>query len=130
MTFIKGYSCQWYIIVVCIFIPQKTERRDSGVETDDEPMDLDDGSEKKRLPTFSDYFIVYPTQAGRIVRLEDRHSSRGFRLFLLIFENPFFFLPLCDACGILVPRPWIEPVPSAMRARSPNHWTTREVPHS
>lgn len=66
MTFIKGYSCQWYIIVVCIFIPQKKERRDSGVETDDEPMDLDDGSEKKRLPTFSDYFIIYPTQAGKI----------------------------------------------------------------
>ena len=104
MTFIKGYSCQWYIIVVCIFISQKTERRDSGVETDDEPMDLDDGSEKKRLPTFSDYFIVYPTQAGRIVRLEDTHSSRGFRLFLLIFDFFFFFfLPLCEACGILVP---------------------------
>ena len=105
MTFIKGYSRQRYIIIVCIFIPQKTERRDSGVETDDEPMDLDDGSEKKRLPTFSDYFIIYPTQAGKIVRLEDTYSSRGFRLFLLIFENSFlfFFLPLCEACGILVP---------------------------
>ena len=106
MTFITGYSRQRYIIIVCIFIPQKTERRDSGVETDDEPMDLDHGSEKKRLPTFSDYFSIYPTQAGKIVRLKDTYSSRGFRLFLLIFENSFlffFFLPLCEACGILVP---------------------------
>lgn len=67
----KDYWCQWCIIIVCIFIPQKIERRDSGVETDDEPMDSDDGSEKKRLPTFSDYFIIYPTQAGKTVRLDD-----------------------------------------------------------
>ena len=32
-------------------------------------------------------------------------------------------------CGmILVPRPGIEPVPSAMEAWSLNHWTAREVP--
>ena len=32
------------------------------------------------------------------------------------------------ACRILVPRPGIEPVPHAVEARSPNHWTAREVP--
>ena len=32
------------------------------------------------------------------------------------------------ACGILVPQPGIEPGPTAVEARSPNHWTTREVP--
>ena len=32
----------------------------------------------------------------------------------------------CAACGILVPRPGIEPAPSAVKARSPDHWTTRE----
>ena len=32
------------------------------------------------------------------------------------------------ACGILVPRPGIEPGPSAVRAWSPNHWTAREFP--
>ena len=37
----------------------------------------------------------------------------------------FFWLRLA-ACGILVPRPGIEPVPSTVRAQSPNHWTTRE----
>ena len=33
-------------------------------------------------------------------------------------------------CGILVPRPGIELMPSAMEAWSLNHWTTREVPRS
>ena len=32
------------------------------------------------------------------------------------------------ACGILVPQPETEPGPSAVRAQSPNHWTTRELP--
>ena len=31
------------------------------------------------------------------------------------------------ACGILVPRPGIEPVPPAVEAQSLNHWTTREI---
>ena len=30
--------------------------------------------------------------------------------------------------GILVYRPGIEPVPLAVKARSPNHWTAREFP--
>ena len=29
---------------------------------------------------------------------------------------------------MLVPWPGVEPVPSAMKAQSPNHWTTREFP--
>ena len=32
------------------------------------------------------------------------------------------------AYGILVPRPGIESVPSAVKTQSPNHWTTREFP--
>ena len=32
------------------------------------------------------------------------------------------------ACGILVPRPGIEPTPPALEAQSLNHWTAREVP--
>ena len=32
------------------------------------------------------------------------------------------------ACGILVPQPGTEPRPSAVRTRSPNHWTAREFP--
>ena len=40
----------------------------------------------------------------------------------------FFFGLCCAACGILIPRPGIKPVPPAVKARSPNHWTTREFP--
>ena len=34
----------------------------------------------------------------------------------------------CDASGIFVPRPGIEPTPSSEVARNLNHWTAREVP--
>ena len=39
-----------------------------------------------------------------------------------------FFWPHRVACGILVPQPGIELRPLAVRARSPNHWTTRDFP--
>ena len=32
------------------------------------------------------------------------------------------------ACRTLVPQPGIEPAPSAVKAQSPNHWTTKEFP--
>ena len=38
-----------------------------------------------------------------------------------------FFWPHHTACGTLVPRPGIEPVPPAAEAQSLNHWTAREV---
>ena len=50
-----------------------------------------------------------------------------FRPMILFFS--FLFWPRCKACGILVPQPGIEPVPPAMEAPRPNHWTAREVPH-
>ena len=41
---------------------------------------------------------------------------------------PFLsFLPHHAACGILVPQPWIKPMPPAVEAWSPKHWTAREV---
>ena len=40
----------------------------------------------------------------------------------------FVFWLRCTACGLLVPRPGIEPGPLAVRAQSPNHWTAREFP--
>ena len=43
--------------------------------------------------------------------------------FVLFFRC---FWPCLVACGILVPRPGIEPGPSAVKALSPNHRTTRE----
>ena len=50
----------------------------------------------------------------------------------IIFFNArfllFFFWSCHVACEILVPQPGIKPVPPAVKARSPNHWTTREFP--
>ena len=39
-----------------------------------------------------------------------------------------FFFGCTTACGSSVPQPRIEPVPPALEAWSPNHWTSREVP--
>ena len=38
----------------------------------------------------------------------------------------FLFWPWCVAYRISVPQPGIKPVPPAVKALSPNHWTTRE----
>ena len=54
----------------------------------------------------------------------------GFICLLLdIFFSPFFFLfwLLCEACGIFVPWPGIEPRTMAVKVPSPNHWTAREL---
>ena len=40
----------------------------------------------------------------------------------------FFFLLHCAVCGLLVPQPGIKPMPPAVEAQFPNHWTSREVP--
>ena len=45
---------------------------------------------------------------------------------LLSFFFFFFFLPHYMTCGILVPRLGTESKPSAVKAWSPNQWTTRE----
>ena len=44
--------------------------------------------------------------------------------FLCVFS---FWLH-CAACGILVPRPRIEPGPLAVRVWGPNHWIARKFP--
>ena len=51
------------------------------------------------------------------------------------YQDIFFFwiVLLCFGpnalqCGVLVPRPGIEPVPHALGVWSLNHWTAREVP--
>ena len=47
---------------------------------------------------------------------------------IYLFKHFFFFWLCRAACRILVPRPGIEPGPSAVRPWSPNHRTTREFP--
>ena len=43
-------------------------------------------------------------------------------------QQAFLFWQLCSARGILILQPGIEPRPSAVKARNPNHWTAREFP--
>ncbi|XP_036614403.1 caspase-14-like isoform X2 [Trichosurus vulpecula] len=59
-----------------IFVIQacRGDRKDGGVvQADDEAMELD-YSEKKRLPTFSDYYIIYSTQEDYVAL---RHPKNG-----------------------------------------------------
>ena len=58
-----------------------------------------------------------------------------FCIYSLLWLNLFFYFSFifwsCHvACRILVSLPGIEPGPSAVKAWSPNHWTTREFPKS
>ena len=48
--------------------------------------------------------------------------------WLLIESAFFFFLAMSQVSGILVRQPWMELMPSAVEAQSPNRWKTREVP--
>ena len=52
-------------------------------------------------------------------------TSSGKSSQILLFVYLFIWLSHA-ACGILVPRLRIEPVPPAVEAWSPNHWTARE----
>ena len=45
---------------------------------------------------------------------------------LAFFRSKIFFWLHHAACGVLVPWPGIEPVPSAVKAWSPNHWTANK----
>ncbi|NP_001035238.1 caspase-15 [Monodelphis domestica] len=60
-----------------IFVIQacRGDKRDGGVvQADDEPMELD-LSEKKRLPTSSDYYIIYATQDDHVAFRHPRDGS-------------------------------------------------------
>ena len=48
-----------------------------------------------------------------------------FHDFIFILLNLYFW----PACGILGPRPGIEPTPTSLEAGSLNRWTTRKVPY-
>ena len=66
--------------------------------------------------------------ATREVPWVENSVLNHFLVLCCIFWLFFFFWLYCTACGILVPRPGMEPVPPAVEARSPNHWTAREFP--
>ena len=64
-------------------------------------------------------------ERGQVICCENNRKYIFTKSCLLFF---FFFWPRRAACGILVPRPGIEPMPPALRAWSLNHWTASEVP--
>ena len=49
-------------------------------------------------------------------------------IYIFIFIFIFIFWLHSRACGILLPRPGIEPMPPAVEAQILNHWNTREGP--
>ncbi|XP_073666401.1 biogenesis of lysosome-related organelles complex 1 subunit 5 isoform X2 [Tursiops truncatus] len=59
-------------------------------------------------------FISVQAATDSVCRLQQREQERN--------------KPPCEACGILVPRPRIEPQPSAVKAPNPTTCTTREFP--
>ena len=67
--------------------------------------------------------------ADSSLSLSPIHSLPYFFLFFLLnLLFILFYFIFFVAYKILVPRPGIKPVPPALKARSFNHWTTREVP--
>ena len=47
---------------------------------------------------------------------------------LLLLFYFFFFLPYSEACGILVYRPGIEPIPLTLEVQNLKHCTTMKAP--
>ena len=51
-------------------------------------------------------------------------------IYLCMYVCIYLFIwPRRTPCGILAPRPGIKPVPPAVEAQGPSHWTAREVPN-
>ena len=70
-------------------------------------------------------FRSYARNWTKILQFRARSKIRD--LFLFYFLKIFW--PYSMACGIFVPPPpGIEPMPLALEAWSPNHWTAREFP--
>ena len=65
----------------------------------------------------------------REIKRKQNNNKKNLRISpTLITHMNIFFWPHHVACGILVPRPGIWPMPPALEVWSLNHWTTREVP--
>ena len=55
-------------------------------------------------------------------------GEAAFLFYWFIFIYLFIYWPGCEAFGILVPRPGIEPTSPAVPAWSLSHWTIRKIP--
>ena len=101
-----------------------------------------------RVPRISTHQGVDPSPAPRAVNVHGHvcnkprqrvQSSRWtpsklcfapiYTIFFFFFFLSFFLVGAHHvACGILVPWPGMETGSSAVKAQSPNHWTSREFP--
>ena len=70
---------------------------------------------------------VSPALAGRFLTTMPPEKSEV-KFFNTLYIFFFFFWPGHATFRILVPRPGIEPRPTAVKAPSPNYRTTREFP--
>ena len=66
--------------------------------------------------------------SGAVLSLCCSHPAGDFSLMLFFFSFFPTFWPRSVACGVLVPRPGIEPEPPALEVGSLNPWTAREGP--
>ena len=106
----------------CPYKRQKSQKRRRLCE--DRSRDWSDAAKEAKE-------CLQPPEAGRVKEgLSSKGSPRAFgglqtndTLILFIFFIFYFIWPRHAACGILVPRPEAEPVPSATKARRPNRWT-------
>ena len=83
--------------------------------------------------TFSLFCICHGDMCSLPLVLQKNHNSWNTQMmvtafFFFFFSNKVFLLLATLACGILVSLPGLNPGPSPVKARSPNHWTTREFP--
>ena len=69
---------------------------------------------------------MFTRQERRGLRRRTGRERHFLLFFFPLFFFFFFFLATRTAFQILVPHLEIEPVPPAVEAQSPNHWTTRE----
>ena len=82
----------------------------------------DSGTQREILTEFTRFLPVYTLSSHYSFMYSDS-SLPG-----IVPLSTFFFFFVHITCGILVPRPKIEPVPPEMEGQSPNHWTAREFP--
>ena len=71
------------------------------------------------------YFHPFPS---KIYLIDCLLSGCKFSIYATNSFFGFLFWLRHVACRILIPRPGIGPALPAVEARSPNHWTAREVP--
>ena len=86
-------------------------------------------SELEKSFTFTPYYVHRTTGKLRALFLDFRKTGGSLVSTGFSFKTKFCGLIFgSESCEILVPRPGIKPVPSAVKARSLNHWTSRKVP--